>query len=300
MLDSRLDVLKHTKRWWLHPASCLILQHVRVRRRADEHPQRAHEHHHLGAMAIFRAAPRAPRRAEAIGQFLSAWAWQTCLMWASSNQALRWQLLFLKSAPRRSTLGRSVEVLSLDITWFDTHEPAGLAAKLEADIAQVQIFMSAGLGFLISSVGQFCSGIVVAFFHGWQLTLIAPRLPGADSVTRGDGHAALHDVHGARLCEADRTPGAGPRRPKARRQVTRQTQDFARASSVAEESLMGVRTVAAFGAEKFQQDGWVAVSIKAYTVYNVDRSVLRGSSILHGREAFSLAGGSLVHSVHFE
>ena len=36
--------------------------------------------------------------------------------------------------------------------------------------------------------------------------------------------------------------------------MTRQTQDFARASSVAEESLMGVRTVAAFGAEKFQLD----------------------------------------------
>ena len=63
-------------------------------------------------------------------------------------------------------------MLSLDITWFDTHEPAGLAAKLEMDIAQVQIFMSAGLGFLISSVGQFCSGIVVAFCHGWQLTLV--------------------------------------------------------------------------------------------------------------------------------
>eukprot|EP00434_Breviolum_minutum_P038387 symbB.v1.2.034049.t2/scaffold4326.1/size41202/4 len=77
----------------------------------------------------------------AIAQFLLAWGWQTSLMWAAANQALRWQLLFLRS------------VLSLDISWFDTHEPAGLAAKLELEIAQVQVFMSAGLGFLISSIG---------------------------------------------------------------------------------------------------------------------------------------------------
>ena len=43
----------------------------------------------------------------------------------------------------------------------------------EMDIAMVQIFMSAGLGFLIASLGQFVSGLVVAFLHGWQLTLIA-------------------------------------------------------------------------------------------------------------------------------
>eukprot|EP00435_Cladocopium_sp_Y103_P007453 s468_g2.t1 len=95
----------------------------------------------------------------AIAQFLLAWGWQTALMWASANQALRWQLLFLKS------------VLSLDISWFDNNEPAGLAAKLEMDIAQVQIFMSMGLGFLIASIGQFISGVTVAFLHGWQLTL---------------------------------------------------------------------------------------------------------------------------------
>lgn len=38
-------------------------------------------------------------------------------------------------------------------------------------IPQVQVFMSAGLGFLISSIGQFVSGVTVAFFHGWLLTL---------------------------------------------------------------------------------------------------------------------------------
>eukprot|EP00913_Durusdinium_trenchii_P018726 g17596.t1 len=149
----------------------------------------------------------------ALAQFLTAWAWQTCLMWASSNQALRWQLLFLKS----------------DITWFDTHQPAGLAAKLEMDIAMVQIFMSAGLGFLIASLGQFVSGLVVAFLHGWQLTLIVcATLPFL--ICTGHGFAK-----------------------QLERQATEQAKDFAKASTVAEESLMGVRTVAAFGTEEFQQ-----------------------------------------------
>ena len=42
-----------------------------------------------------------PMHLQAIAQFLLAWGWQTALMWASANQALRWQLLFLKSATGR-------------------------------------------------------------------------------------------------------------------------------------------------------------------------------------------------------
>ena len=37
-------------------------------------------------------------------------------------------------------------VFTLDVTWFDLNEAAGLAAKLEGDIAAVHSFMSAGLG----------------------------------------------------------------------------------------------------------------------------------------------------------
>lgn len=153
----------------------------------------------------------------AIAQFLLAWGWQTALMWASANQALRWQLLFLKS------------VLSLDISWFDNNEPAGLAAKLEMDIAQVQIFMAMGLGFLIASIGQFVSGITIAFLHGWQLTLIVCATFPLLACT---GHCLAKQIG---------------------KQIEDQTRDFHKASTVAEESLMGVRTVSAFGTERFQQ-----------------------------------------------
>ncbi|CAJ1399824.1 unnamed protein product [Effrenium voratum] len=153
----------------------------------------------------------------ALVQFLLAFLWQTCLMWAAGQQALRWQLRYLKS------------VFTLDVTWFDLNEAAGLAAKLEGDIAAVHSFMSAGLGFLISSVGQFVSGLALAFVHGWQLTLIVIS---AMPVLICAGHGLSKQIE---------------------RQMTQQAEDFARAGGVAEESLMAVRTVAAFGAELSQQ-----------------------------------------------
>jgi len=48
-----------------------------------------------------------------------------------------------------------------------TRDPQSLAP----DQLKVQIFMAMGLGFLIASIGQFVSGITIAFLHGWQLTL---------------------------------------------------------------------------------------------------------------------------------
>ena len=43
------------------------------------------------------------------------------------------------------------KVLSLDISWFDNNEPAGLAAKLEMDIAQAK---TAGV--------SWCHGVMVS------------------------------------------------------------------------------------------------------------------------------------------
>ena len=37
------------------------------------------------------------------------------------------------------------------VCWYDEHEPAGVAAKLESDSANVYLFMSSALGYLIAS-----------------------------------------------------------------------------------------------------------------------------------------------------
>jgi len=146
-------------------------------------------------------------------QFVFAFGWQTCLAWAAAKQALRWHRGFLEVLFR------------LDVSWYDEHEPAGVAARLETDIANVYMFMSTALGYLISSVGQFVAGLSLAFATGWQLSLVVcATIP-------------------ILVC-------LGHRMGKAiEQQFYLQQADFARASAVAEESLMAIRTVAAFGAE---------------------------------------------------
>ena len=59
----------------------------------------------------------------AAAQLLLGWFWTWCFNWAAAKQACRWQLKYIKS------------LLTMDIPWYDANEPAGLAARLQGDIA---------------------------------------------------------------------------------------------------------------------------------------------------------------------
>ena len=72
----------------------------------------------------------------------SHFGWQTCLAWAAAKQAHRWHRCFLEA------------FLSQDISWYDENETAGMASKLEADVANVYVFMCTALGYLIASLGR--------------------------------------------------------------------------------------------------------------------------------------------------
>ena len=147
-------------------------------------------------------------------QFLLAFGWQLCLAWAAARQANRWHCSFVAS------------ILSLDVSWYDEHDPAGVAAKLETDIANVYSFMCTGLGYLIASIAQLIGGLSLAFATGWQLALVvSATIPMLMCL----GHRLGKEIE---------------------HQTFDQQRDFARASAVAEESLMAIRTVAAFGGEK--------------------------------------------------
>ena len=146
-------------------------------------------------------------------QFTFAFGWQTCLSWAASKQANRWHRGFMEA------------LLTLDVAWYDENEPAGVAAKLETDIANVYSFMCTGCGYLLSSFAQFIAGLSLAFVSGWQLSLVVcATIP-------------------VMMCVAHRLG------VEIEWQTFNQQKDFARASAVAEESMMAIRTVAAFGGE---------------------------------------------------
>ena len=169
----------------------------------------ADEEHMLGQMAptLYKIMGLA------VVQFLLAFAWQTCLSWAAAKQCNRWHASFMGT------------LLSLDVSWYDEHEPAGVAAKLETGIGNVYSFMSTALGYLIASLAQLIGGLALAFVTGWQLALVvSATIP-------------------VLMCLAHRLG------KEVERQTVDQQRDFARASAVAEESLMAIRTVAAFGGE---------------------------------------------------
>lgn len=149
----------------------------------------------------------------ALIQFLLGFLWQSCLAWAAAKQSKRWHLSFVGV------------LLSLDVSWYDEHEPAGVAAKLEADINNVHFFMSKTLGFLIASFAQFMGGLVFAMITGWQLALVVcATIP----ILLFFGHLLGKEIA---------------------QQTIDQQRDFAQAATVAEESIMAIRTVAAFGGE---------------------------------------------------
>ena len=107
---------------------------------------------------------------------------------------------------------------------------SGVATKLEADVANVYVFMSAALGYLLASLGQTVSGLSLALYTGWQLSLVVcATIP----ILMCAGHRMGREIE---------------------RQTALQIADFARASAVAEESLIAIRTVAAFGGEATQSE----------------------------------------------
>ena len=108
------------------------------------------------------------------------------------------------------------------------HEPAGVASKLESDSSNVYLFMSTVLGHLIVSLAQFATGLFLAVYEGWQLAfVVCATMP----VLILAGHRMGKEVE---------------------YHTTIQQAKFARASAVAEESLMAIRSVAAFGGENME------------------------------------------------
>ncbi|CAE7454336.1 ABCB1 [Symbiodinium necroappetens] len=149
-------------------------------------------------------------------QFFLAFGWQSCLAWAAAKQALRWHRRFVQV------------LLSLDVSWYDEHDSAGVASKLESDSSNVYLFMSSALGFLISNLAQFVAGLLLALYEGWQLALVVCA---AMPILMWAGHRMGKEIE---------------------HYTEVQQINFARASAVAEEALMAIRSVASFGGEALE------------------------------------------------
>eukprot|EP00930_Biecheleria_cincta_P069480 TRINITY_DN57216_c0_g1_i1.p1 TRINITY_DN57216_c0_g1~~TRINITY_DN57216_c0_g1_i1.p1 ORF type:complete len:1354 (+),score=213.13 TRINITY_DN57216_c0_g1_i1:66-4064(+) len=211
----------------------------------------------------------------AVAQFVFTTCWQTALAWAAARWGPDIHLQVMRS------------LLKSDIEWFDKNDIAGLPGRMEQDVLKVDSFMSAGLGYIFSGLAQFFAGMALALYNGWQLTLVVGAvLPTMCCVAAAFGK-------------------------QIESSYSLQDQLFARASSVAEETLMAIRTVVAFGAETREQQrfekeltaakqGGVRAGIQigfTFGLINSLFSVIYALTFWYSGH-YLIAGDSHVHSGH--
>jgi ABC-type multidrug transport system fused ATPase/permease subunit len=116
-------------------------------------------------------------------------------------------------------------VLCKDIGWFDMHTPAEIPSRLSADIEKVQSAVSSNAGNFVSGISQAVCGFALGFVKGWQIALVVM--------------GAVPVIIFSRVLMA-----------RSMKRASKSAQLlYAKAGAVAEEVLMSIRTVAAFGQE---------------------------------------------------
>eukprot|EP00931_Biecheleriopsis_adriatica_P018589 TRINITY_DN12982_c0_g1_i1.p1 TRINITY_DN12982_c0_g1~~TRINITY_DN12982_c0_g1_i1.p1 ORF type:complete len:1317 (-),score=261.77 TRINITY_DN12982_c0_g1_i1:100-3759(-) len=150
-------------------------------------------------------------------QFLLTFGWQLCLYAGGTAQGVDINMAYIRT------------LLQNNVAWFDEREPVGIATRMQTDIAYLRYFVGTGSGYFSAAVAQFIAGLVLAFISSWQLSLVVCAALPVLIVTGGY---------------------LGRQTEKA---LSGQQEDFGRASSVAEEALAAIRTVAACGTEVQEQ-----------------------------------------------
>ncbi|RWS28827.1 multidrug resistance protein 1A-like protein, partial [Leptotrombidium deliense] len=107
--------------------------------------------------------------------------------------------------------------LKQDMEWFDVEDSKDFAVKMTTDLTRIQEAIGDKVGLCIYSVSCTVIAVITAFIYGWKLTLVAfatmPVVAVAFSI------------------------------------ISKETEAYGKAGSVAEEVLSAIRTVVAFGGE---------------------------------------------------
>ncbi|CAL8106449.1 unnamed protein product [Calicophoron daubneyi] len=129
-------------------------------------------------------------------------------------QSRRIRLRFLKALFRQ------------DIAWFDQQAVGDLMSRLSEDTLNIQMGVGCKLGDFAQNMSSFFMGLIIAFFTGWKLTLVACCMLPFILIGFGSFGGLAHYF------------------------IRKETVAYSKASAVAEEVLRLVRTVFAFGGEK--------------------------------------------------
>ncbi|XP_027205312.1 multi drug resistance 50 [Dermatophagoides pteronyssinus] len=133
---------------------------------------------------------------------------------AARNQVYRIKLLFFRS------------IIHQDISWFDTKASGDFASKLTNDLNLVQQGMGDKVALTIMSFSTLLFSIGIAFYHGWELTLVTMSI----MPVLGIAFAAIGKVQ-VRFAASE-------------------SNAYGKAGAIAEEVINLIRTVYAFGGQK--------------------------------------------------
>ncbi|XP_073533933.1 ATP-dependent translocase ABCB1-like isoform X2 [Phyllobates terribilis] len=189
--------------------------------------------------------------------FLEIWTF----MVSAARQIRRIQQMFFNA------------VIHQEMAWFDSYQTGTLNYRLTQDIATIYDGLSNKLCIFVQMISTAISGIIIAFYHGWKLTLVILAI------------SPLISLSGALW-----TKIVGS-------YISKEINASANAGAVAEEALTAIRTVVAFNgqekaAEKYDANLITAKSFGIKKTASINMSIGSSQFIVFGIFALSFWYGA--------
>ncbi|XP_006891548.1 PREDICTED: multidrug resistance protein 1 [Elephantulus edwardii] len=117
-------------------------------------------------------------------------------------------------------------IMRQEIGWFDVHDVGELNTRLIDDVSKINEGIGDKIGMFFQSIAAFCTGFIVGFTRGWELTLVILAISPVLGLSAAVWAKILSSFTDKELLA------------------------YAKAGAVAEEVLAAIRTVIAFGGQK--------------------------------------------------
>ncbi|XP_037059432.1 ATP-dependent translocase ABCB1 isoform X4 [Peromyscus leucopus] len=117
-------------------------------------------------------------------------------------------------------------IMNQEIGWFDVHDVGELNTRLTDDVSKINDGIGDKIGMCFQSITTFLAGFIVGFISGWKLTLVILAVTPLIGLSSAMWAKVLTSF------------------------TNKELQAYAKAGAVAEEVLVAIRTVIAFGGQK--------------------------------------------------
>ncbi|KAJ3053245.1 Multidrug resistance protein 1 [Rhizophlyctis rosea] len=150
----------------------------------------------------------------AIAVFVATYVSRSLWIYTAEKQCKRISILYLR------------RILEKDMAWFDLQQGTSQTARLAKDLPLIKAGIGENMGSLFAFVGTLITALIISFKASWKLTLVMLAL---QPLLIFNGYAII----------------------RVQAHMTKKSGDaYARAASVAEQALTGIRTVYAFSLQQ--------------------------------------------------